>query len=340
MKYIVLFWLLLQAGYCQAADNRFSVDFHDSDAVASRVLHIFYMRGGVSVHDSVVLRGGTAMYSGEVAGPLTVVNLRVDRQKMIALVVEPGDRIEVRAGGDPADATITGSQASVDFRTVHGELRKLHGKAVASFTVLDTFIRAHPASEGAFLAMSEAIPVFAEASRGSLLDSLRQVFMRLAPRVRDLPRAKEYAQWLDRLSQLQVGAIAPGFSTMTIDDKPLKLSDLRGKYVLLDFWASWCIPCRREFPYLKKAYARYKGKNFEIVGYSIDNDRSLWESAVSNDDVRWIQVSGLKGYPDPVAREYGIEAVPSNWLLDPQGRIVARNLRGEEVEKVLGEYIK
>lgn len=139
---------------------------------------------------------------------------------------------------------------------------------------------------------------------------------------------------------LMIGGTPPAFTAKDADGKPISLDDFKGKYVLLDFWASWCIPCRKEFPWLKKAYARFKDKNFEIIGFSLDNEESLWISAIENDDISWKQASNLKGYKDPVSLAYQISAVPTNWLIAPDGKIIAHNLRGEEVEKVLAKFIK
>jgi thiol-disulfide isomerase/thioredoxin len=141
-------------------------------------------------------------------------------------------------------------------------------------------------------------------------------------------------------SRLVEGAILPGFTANSPDGKPVTLSAYRGKYVLLDFWASWCVPCRREFPYLKQAYARFKDKNFEILGYSIDDDLTAWVSAIRNEAVPWVQASLLKGANDPVALLYEVQSVPANWLIDPSGRVIATNLRGDAVEKKLAELIK
>ena len=141
-------------------------------------------------------------------------------------------------------------------------------------------------------------------------------------------------------SNLVVGGILPEFTAKTPEGELIKLSDLRGKYVLVDFWASWCIPCRTEFPHLKKAYARFKNKNFEILGYSIDNEKSLWVSALENDDVPWLNVSNLLGMEDPTKIKYKIYGVPANFLIGPDGKVIAVNLRGEMVEPTLEKFIK
>ena len=119
----------------------------------------------------------------------------------------------------------------------------------------------------------------------------------------------------------------------------MSLSDFQGKYVLLDFWASWCGPCRQENPNLVKAYAAYNDKGFEILGVSLDNKdgKEAWVNAIEKDGLTWTQVSDLNSWNNEVARMYGVRAVPQSYLIDPEGVIVAQNLRGEALEEKLAE---
>ena len=143
-----------------------------------------------------------------------------------------------------------------------------------------------------------------------------------------------------KLKSVQVGQIAPDFTMNTIDGKTVKLSDLRGKYVLIDFWASWCMPCREENPNVVKAYHKYKDKNFTILGISLDKDPVAWKQAVIADGLSWTQASELKDFESPTVRMYQVEAIPSSFLLDPQGKIVAKNLRAQELDAFLGKTLR
>ena len=119
----------------------------------------------------------------------------------------------------------------------------------------------------------------------------------------------------------------------------MSLSDFQGKYVLLDFWASWCGPCRQENPNLVKAYAAYNDKGFEILGVSLDNKdgKEAWVNAIEKDGLTWTQVSDLNSWNNEVARMYGVRAVPQSYLINPEGVIVAENLRGDLLEEKLAE---
>jgi len=137
--------------------------------------------------------------------------------------------------------------------------------------------------------------------------------------------------------QTSQGAVAPEISLNTPDGDVLKLSDLKGKYVLVDFWASWCKPCRRENPNVVKAYNKYKDKGFEILGVSLDRDRARWLQAIEADGLTWKHVSDLKYFQCEAAVTYGVSAIPFTVLVDREGKIIAQNLRGPSLERKLEE---
>lgn len=133
------------------------------------------------------------------------------------------------------------------------------------------------------------------------------------------------------------GAEAPDFSAPTPEGGTMKLSDLRGKVVLIDFWASWCRPCRMENPNVLKAYNKYRGKGFEILGVSLDDTKAKWEAAIQQDGLVWKHVSDLQGWRSAPAQLYGVSSIPATVLLDKEGKIIARNLRGPALEEKLAE---
>jgi peroxiredoxin len=196
------------------------------------------------------------------------------------------------------------------------------------------FIISHP---DAFVSLL-LIPDIANASYNFFeADSL---FKLLSAKNKSYPTAKMVKEFIDAQIKVSVGASAPLFSMADTSGKTISLSSIKGKYVLLDFWAAWCAPCREENPNVVQAYKTFKNKGFTVLGVSLDRSREDWMKAIHKDNLTWQHVSDLRQWENSAAVLYGVTGIPHNFLIDPRGKIIARDLRGPELTDKLNEIFR
>jgi len=209
--------------------------------------------------------------------------------------------------------------------TYQQEIAKTHEK-------LAEYLRSQPASLGTInLLQSNVLDK----------DQYMSTYVAVAEKVKkEWPQyavAKEFASMVDRMKVLSIGQVAPEISLPDTTGNVVKLSSLKGKYVLVDFWAKWCGPCRQENPNVVRAFQKYKDKGFTVFGVSLDRNKKDWLQAIKQDGLAWTHVSDLKYWQSEAAKTYNITGIPFSLLLDPEGKIIAKNLRGAALDNKLNE---
>jgi peroxiredoxin len=192
------------------------------------------------------------------------------------------------------------------------------------------FVDKNKHSLAGFYAATSLDPIKYEQQLVAYSDEIKDDF-------KDNPDVARFKHQMDVAKPVSVGHKAPEFTIASIDGKEVKLSNYKGKYVMLDFWASWCMPCRKENPNVVKQYNKFHSKGFNILGISLDVEKKAWASAIKSDNLTWAHVSDLQNFEGPTERLYRVEAIPSNFIIDPQGNIAAKNITGADLETFLNK---
>lgn len=213
------------------------------------------------------------------------------------------------------------------FDDEFAEVEKLNDSAVTDF------VKAHLSSVASALVIQDRYISYSYPDKAAVL------YAQLSEKVKKSFYGKEIKAALDLDAKTGLGKAAPDFTQPDTLGRAMSLHGFKGKYVLIDFWASWCVPCRKENPNVVKAYQKYHDKGFEILGVSLDSKKDAWLKAIAVDGLTWQHVSDLKGWANAAATDYGVKSVPANYLLDRDGKIIAKGLRGEFLDKKLAELL-
>lgn len=277
------------------------------------------------VIDSATIKNGKFQFTGSVDRP-DLFGLTTDREESFQpyFVFVENSKISVSIDtADARNAKVSGSAAN--------DLYESYLKNRRNFNI-DSFIVAHPAS---------VVPVYVlyrDFSTRLGAQELENSIEKIDPSLNDLSYVTELKDVIAAKRSLDIGSQAADFTGTSPEGNSISLSDFAGNYVLIEFWAAWCGPCRRENPNLVRVYHKYHESGFDILGVSLDNSREDWLKAIETDQLAWSHISDLKFWDSEPAKLYGIRHIPSNVLVDPAGNIVEKNLKGDQLDALLEQY--
>ena len=371
-----IFLILLVPAFCFFTTTPKPVTIQGHLQFSSPVQMVFlsYRAGSESIKDSTVAVNGKFKFSGKLEEP-TMATLYVrltpaagsekPRYDGMQLFIEPGN-INIDVKDSMQFAKVTGSRSEKVFKAFNDSQKSYDEKEMALSNQYREYSKAK--DEAGMKKISDDFDALTEEKNekvyhqylienptspialyvldqyaGYDIDAkkMEPIFEALPVATRSLPSGVEFKNKIETAKKTGIGAYAMDFTQNDTLGKPVSLSSFKGKYVLLDFWASWCGPCRAENPNVVKAFNQYKDKNFTVLSVSLDQPgkQQAWVDAIHKDGLWWNHVSDLKFWDNAVAKQYGIKAIPQNLLLDPSGKIIAKNIRGEELNKKLAEVL-
>jgi len=324
---------------------------------APEELYLSYQADGQRQVDTSRVTDGQFLFTGHVNNPTQAYLLKGGRQALATIYLENAD-MTFQKDGD--EYKVTGSKTQQEYEQLQeatadisdkrskliGEYREaaqnenkekmdsireqVQALSEQETEITNDFIKTHPSSYVSLYNVQQMVMRDYDQSVKAMYDNLDED-------LKDSGPGRQIEDRIAILSKTEIGKIAPDFTQKDVNGNAVSLSDFRGQYVLLDFWAAWCGPCRAENPNVVEAYHEYNDDGFTVLGVSLDRDREDWLDAIEEDNLEWTQVSDLNFWQNEAAQQYGIRAIPANFLINPEGEIIAKDLRGDALNEKLEE---
>ena len=318
---------LLAFSSCAEEKKGYVIDGQVTDVKDGMMYLKKYVEKSFVEVDSAVIVDGKFKFEGVASEALAHgLTTRKESNRPMVFFLD-NDAMNVTMNESGKEMTITGSEAN-DIYLRNAKITR------AKDYSLDSLLAVHPASPVA------AYFVVKDFAYKLDLEGMKAVRAKLDASLAGSEYVNQIESMIARMENVQVGSVAPDFTLPDVDGNPVSLSSFRGKYVLVDFWAAWCPDCRKENPNIVAAWNKYKDKNFAVLGVSLDRNRDQWLAAIEKDGLTWTQVSDLKYWSSDAAVLYCIRWIPMSFLIDPEGKIVAVGLEGEELHNKLEELLK
>lgn len=332
--------LLAALPFAALAQQQYTINGTMGNVKLPATAYVVYQESGKMQFDSATVQAnGKFSIKGKVSVPM----------KGYMMVARNGERLFSRPSADQIGVYL--EEGTISFSSPDGSMLKgkiggtplnkdqqeMLSMMASKNTTEEMFIKNHPKSLVSLDVLRGLFTKERDAEKANTL------FSSLNPELKASKAGQSFMSLIGKARAFAIGDQAPDFTLKNVKGEDVSLASFKGKYVLIDFWASWCVPCRQENPNVVKAFEKFKDKKFTVLGVSLDggeDGKKNWVNAIAKDGLAWAHVSDLRGWGSYVAQLYHVKAIPANFLLDPTGKIIGKDLRGEDLQAKLAEILK